>query len=189
MNIETKMKRIQSLQVGVEQLAMLALVILEKKPAVELDLYRWNTSVEETVALLTSIGLFFHDAGPEKGDNENHVASICISSNSSNALLLFELVKMREAPRFKKISDTYHIAYGALMGFPLTAIEGFITDSNFSHDKCPLKDEEPLQMFTLSKAHWEKEIEVIASWRKALEEHAPEILRKLDSVIVTREKI
>jgi hypothetical protein len=182
MNVQKKLKRIQTLNIGPEQLAMLALVILGKRPSVEIDLYSGNTGTREFVTLLGSLGMPAYCARLPENANKNQTAIVCVANLSSDATLLQSLVKIRD--RTQSMSDPFHIAYGALMGYPLSAIQGFIQKQTLDEKDYPVfMVGHPLLDFKLSKSSWREESRVVQDWERTLKENAPKILDGLISCV------
>lgn len=173
-----------TLNIGIQQKAMLALMLLGKKPAVELDIFENNSSPDKVLNVLSSIGLCVYATHLPQDRNPNHITTYCVSVSDVNATLLVSVVEIRNRTKEKNTS-LLDVTYGALMGYPLSAIEGYITHQTLPDDHYPgILQDDLLVMFKLSKANFIEEMEVILKWRYALDENADYILKDLDNVIV-----
>ena len=179
-----KIAIISQLEIGMMQMAMLALVVLGKIPAIELNLYTHNTENQEAFDLLCLLGIPVFAVRLPPNKVPSHVATYCISNSTNDASILSTLVDVRNFSS-QKMNSCFHISYGALMGYPLSAIEGFVKNNTLPDEQYPacLKNE-LLTVFKLSKNNWQQETKLIMSWRKILSRDAPEILARLDAVIV-----
>jgi len=184
MNIKRKMQIIGKLQIGSLPKAILALVVLEIIPAIDLELFEHNASANEIINILSPMGLsIVRVRMPEERKDSKVIAILCISPNPNNTSLLENLVW--GCIRTETANPIFDIAYGALMGYPLSAIEGYITNQKLPKSDYPHGlDDEVLVTFMLSKERWQEEASVIMRWRDALAKHAPHILEELDSMLV-----
>ncbi len=183
MNIKNQINLISDLNIGPQQLVMLALVILKEKPAVEIELYSYNKiDSYDFVTLLGSIGLAAYTTRLNIDKAKSHVATICVSTNPADAALLKFLVEIRDTTN--KMSKSFHVAYGTLMGYPLSAIEGFISDQKISNKD--LKDMDELLVFRPSKNNFTEEIKTIDRWRKSLSINAENILKIFDDNLIKK---
>lgn len=174
-NRKKALEVVGQLEISVQQKAMLALMVLGHKPAVEVTLYKGNTDIDTFVQKMGELGIAALVAKPYIP----HKGTICVSVSRSldDAVLLKTLIGIRDTKR--KLTDSFHIAYGGLMGYPLSAISAFVRGKT-----SPEKDEiDLLAVFKYSQENLKKEEEVVMLWRKALDEYAPKILKELDAII------
>lgn len=181
------MNLLHSLSIGKQPKAMIALVLLGKKPCVELDTYTHNTLPSEVKRVLEAIGLVVIPISVGEAENVRHTAKFCISLDKIYADMLAALIHTREQLVGIPSDHPYHKLYGVLMGYPLSAIEGFVSNRMLSEESelypQTMKDN-LLVVFRLSIDHWEQEMETLIAWEHALERGAPKILDELYSIIV-----
>lgn len=185
MHIKRKINRISPLTIGAGQLALLALAVLDEIPAAEIKLYRNNNITNyDFVTLLGSMNIAAYTASlpDETTRSKNHIATICVSNNPHDAALLQRLVHMRNCSDCE-MSTSFHIAHRALIGHPFSSIEGFVT-KQLLQQQDHLLEQDQLLMFPLSQNHWKEELETVARWRKRLEKDAPDILQRLDNIVI-----
>lgn len=128
-----KIALIETLDLEALEIAKLLLVFFKKIPATVIE----STSI---MPALKGCGL----------KNEKFDDRLCISANHSDAQLLHNLLQLRKQQ--PEITPANHIAYGALMGFPMSAIEGYVHGESLPRENYPfLFINEPLLLFNLSK--------------------------------------
>ncbi len=186
MDIKEKMYLLHSLAIGPSPKAMIALTLLGKRPCVELDIYAHNTLPSEIKKVLETIGLVVIPLSVAGSTNATHTAKFCISLDKTYAEMLAALVHIREHLAGIPSDHPYHKLYGVLMSYPLSAIEGFISNTMLSEND-PLYPETAkknlLAVFKLSANHWAEEMETLIAWEHALERNAPSILNDLYATI------
>lgn len=186
--METKeiMGLLHSLKIRACPKTMIALVLLGKKPCTELDIYVHNTLPSEVKRVLETIGLVVIPMSIDGSQDVKHTAKFCIALDKVYADMLVTLVRMREQLTSIPSSHPYHKLYGVLMGYPLSAIEGFISN-NMLLESDPVYPETAknnlLLVFKLSANNWLKEMNALAVWENALLRNAPQILDDLYSTV------
>lgn len=186
MHLKEKIEKVVNLRIGDGPKSMIILVLLGVKPSVEVDTYTHNSIPSTVKETLQSCGLFVEQIKPGKGNNPRHTAIFCVSLEKIPGILLTTLVKEREERSFsKEEAIIYHKTYGALMGYPLSAIEGFIENKKLSKEDPDypetLKDN-PVSVFCFSKDHWKEEVSVVQKWEALLKKHAPSVLQSMQPI-------
>ena len=186
--METKevMDLLHSLKIGACPKTMIALVLLGKKPCAELDIYVHNTLPSEVKRVLETIGLVVIPMSIEGSRNVKHTAKFCIALDKIYADMLVALVRMREHLTSIPSDHPYHKLYGVLMGYPLSAIEGFISNNMLSESDPAYPETAKnnlLLVFKLSVKHWAEEMNTLSVWEHALQRNAPQILGHLYSTV------
>jgi len=156
-NKKEQIKHILSIDIGAEQQAQMIMVLLELKPAAELYLYPWNSSIDKTEEELSKSGLLY--LKKENKKQNNTVAEYVISKN--------------EQLMNRLLSCSSSSEYGELMGYPKTAIQAFEKKDVY---KGPLpKDiEESIFKMAFSNENFTEEFETIRKWNEALLKYAPD---------------
>ena len=186
METREQMDVLARLAIGVVPKAMIALVLLGKKPSVELDLFIHSPSPDTIQSELERIELVVLPVYGKK-TNERHTGTFAISLERNLATILAEVANIQEQNPGKSTRDLCHSLYGALMGYPLSAIDGFISNRMLSEESQLYPETvkgNMLLVFKLSIDHWEQEMETLIAWERALQRAAPKILDELYSVIV-----
>jgi hypothetical protein len=171
LNLKEAITSIESLNAGSEQRAQLILVRLGLKPAAELALYPWNSSPEEAETLLAKSNLTY--LRRESNRQQKTVAEYAVSKDE-------EIAK-------KLINCDSSAGYGALMGYPSTAIEAF---ENREVYLGPLPDDVKNSIFKMafSKDHFQDEFETVRKWNTALSEYAPKLTQEYADKTLTHTK-
>lgn len=161
LNLKEAITSIESLNAGSEQRAQLILVRLGLKPATELALYSQNSSPEEAETLLVKTSLSYLKR--ESNRRPKVTAEYTVSKDK-------ELAK-------KLLNCNSSAEYGALMGYPATAIEAFEKKEIY---RGPLPDDIKNSIFKMvfSKDHFEDEFETVRKWNEALSKYAPELVQE-----------
>jgi hypothetical protein len=160
-NLEQRenIKKIESLKIGDAQKANLVLVILGVKPATELVL----GSSEEVRPILEDSGLVV----VEKEIKDKEIIRLAVAKDKDRAQSLALLDPSQD-----------HEAFGRLMGFPESAIAGFVQDKSLDRSDYP--DSEGLVFdFALSKEGWGSEVKLLQYWSQLLKKYSPTLYSKL----------
>ncbi|HRH24925.1 MAG TPA: hypothetical protein PLQ20_01115 [Candidatus Paceibacterota bacterium] len=186
--METKeiMDLLHSLKIGACPKTMIALVLLGKKPCTELDIYTHNTPPSEVKRVLETIGLVVILMSIDGSQNVKHTAKFCVALDKVYADMLVALVRMREKLTGIPSGHPYHKLYGVLMGYPLSAIDGFISNNMLSENDPSYPETAKnnlLLVFKLSAKNWADEMNTLAVWEHALLRNAPQILDHLYSTV------
>jgi len=149
---------IEAINTGSEQRAQIIMVLLGLKPAAGLKLYPWNSSPKESESLLDRTSLKYLKR--ESNSLDNTVAEYAVSKDEQTAQRLLDCDSSSE--------------FGALMGYPETAIRAFETKDTYDG---PLPEDIAGSVFRMifSREHHEEEFETIRKWNRALLEYAPEL--------------
>lgn len=164
-----RIEAIRSLEIGSYPKAELVLIILGLKPATELDLAPWNDPPEKVEEALNAAGLAYQTI-------ERSYDDIVRVDDWTTYLIA---AKQQDVERLAKLDPRKdHQEYGRLMGFPETAIQGFVTGSVLAGDEYPSDPNNIIHM-TLSRDHWQEEVAHTRKLSDAIKTFAPEIYKEL----------
>jgi len=162
-----KIAEIEKLNIGPSQKADIILVVLGMKPATELDLYKYNDKTQIVEQILQQVGLAANLKKMER-PQKNLIAKLAIAQDQDTLEKLMTLDPNKD-----------HAEYGALMGYPDSAVEAFL-------DKEKLLDESDypdmagiIFPMKLSKENWQQEVEQLRKWSQAIQEYAPDLYNEL----------
>lgn len=156
-------KKIELLKIGNAQKADVILVILGVKPATEVSVFEWNDSPDEVKHILLESGLVV----VEKEVNGKEIAQFAVAKNEDNA---------RKLALFDPSKD--HGEYGRLMGFPESAVVGFVQEKCLDRDKYPDLNSIVFN-FALSEDEWKNEVKLLKYWSELLKKYSPTIYEEL----------
>lgn len=158
-----KIKHIESMDIGKEQRAQLVLVLLGLKPATDVSVFPWNSPSKEIENLLEKSGLQFIKYKNKKQEKTRDEYAVARDKETAERL-------MNADPR------STHREYGALMGYPQTAVEAFLKGEFYGG---PLPEDIKNSIFQLkfSKDNYEEEFEVVRKWNQAIQEYCPSLIR------------
>jgi hypothetical protein len=166
--LKKKIESIEGLSIGPAQKAELVLVLLNFKPATQVDVYNWNDPPEKVEEIFKKTGLCFKEMNINEKDREKIIKKYAVSSDASLAENLQNLDPSKD-----------HAGYGRAMGFPESAIRAF-------NGLEPLLEEENYPSmdgiifnFKLSKNNWQAEYDLMRSWSEAIRENSPLIYNQL----------
>lgn len=116
----------------------------------------------------------------------NHGGQYVHFSIARDAVVLEQLQALHGTPHTKH-SAAWHERYGALLGFPRTAVHSFLhhldKGSVYAPDEIKNTDVgkfiDLLGGFRLSEAHWRQEIETVHKWMAVIHDMSPEYLKYL----------
>jgi len=161
---------IEQIKIGKGQLADVILVILDLKPAMELDIFNWNDDPKEVKQKMEEAGLIVEEKKiPER--KKTKVSAVFAVSRSSSAIS-----RLLDAE-----ANNDHAEYGRLMGYPETAIEAFLDQSKLLPDKEYPDMDGIIFAFKLSKDHHDTEFAVLKKWSEAIKKYAPNLYLELNS--------
>ena len=135
-----------------------------------------------TSELLTKLGLAFQGEPPHK-DNGIYRFSFLVAKTPEN------LTKVAEAEQENNDKE-----FGALMGYPKTAVDAYQTDEAFDlMDKLPKEELEKLEEegilafleFMPSRGHWKEELDSVRETQRLVKEKAPGLY---DEIMEERKK-
>lgn len=164
LKLREAIRSIESMDIGSEPRAQMILVLLNLKPAVELGLYPWNASPEEAEASLNRADLKYIRRG--KPRQEKTAAEYAVSKEEELARRLIDCESL-----------TASAEYGALMGYPETAIQAYGAKEVYTG---PLPEDIKNSIFKLkfSKLHFQEEFETVRRWNAALLKYAPKLVQE-----------
>lgn len=175
-NLENKNKekisKIESLRTGPQQKAELILVLLGEKPGICLSLFTETESeIDDDEEKIKNLDLKYKKVSQGK-KGERYMAEFLVSKNEDT------LNELAEADPSKD-----HYKFGALMGYPESAIKAFLEDTCLSiEDERELLGKYPeivFNDFRLSKGNTEEELEIVKRWNNLVEKEAPDVYDKL----------
>ena len=152
---------IEAMNIGSESRAQMILVLLNLKPAFELGLYPWNASPEEAEASLKRTNLKYIRS--EKPKQQKTVAEYAVSKEKQIAE---ELINCKSSAK-----------YGALMGYPETAIQAYEAKEVYT-GPLPEDIKNSIFHFKFSKEHFQEEFETVRKWNATLSEYAPKLVEE-----------
>lgn len=164
--------KIESLKTGSQQKAGLILVVLGEKPGINLSVFtETEIEINEEEEKIKSLDLKYKKVNQEKmGDR--YMAEFLISQNEDTLNELAEVDPSKD-----------HYKYGALMGYPESAIKAFLEGTCLSiEDERELLSKYPeivFNDFRLSKDNSKEEMEIIRRWNKLVEKEAPDVYNEL----------
>lgn len=170
---------IAGLAIGSIQQALLALVVLSKKPAVRLDIESYKGVNPET--FLENLNKIFEyvfiDHLDSRKDEWKRTAVYYVSDSGMRAKMLKETTMARDRNLFieEEIPPEVHILYGTMLGYPDTAIDGYVKNKLLPVQDYPDEFKDNLFAFQLSQENWEKEVQIAMGWLELLHEEAPKI--------------
>lgn len=162
-----KVKRLEQLNIGPAQKAFIILVLLGLKPATELDLYEWNDKKEDIKKVMQEVGLEIKEK-EIPSDRKNLKAKLAIAKDKTITERLLTIDSRKD-----------HKEYGALMGYPESAVQAFINKEQLlSKDDYP-KDEEVIFNMGLSKNNWQEEFAILKKWSETIKKYNPDLYDQL----------
>ncbi|MFA5000026.1 MAG: hypothetical protein WC545_01550 [Patescibacteria group bacterium] len=169
---QEKIALIETLKTGAEQKANLILVLLGEKPGLALTLFA--DTPEEISAdeeKIKNLGLKYQKVSQEK-KGKRYSSKFLISKNQETLDALTEVDPAKN-----------HEKYGALMGYPDSAIKAFLTgDSLSSEEERKMLSQYPeivFRNFRLSKDSAAEEIELLKHQNNLIKNTAPNIYNEL----------
>lgn len=182
--MKDKISKIEDLNIGADHKAVLVLVLLDLKPACEIDIYESAISFSEIKDALHFIGLSVvkRDICPWDDLREDlrndgldcPTMTIAVSKESEVA---------RQLLVCSSVCD--HETYGRLMGYPERAIQSFLrkVEGMGFREFSKLKNKHRLIFsFRVPKEGYDECLEVLNDWSRAIEELAPNVFEELKSV-------
>lgn len=175
-NLENKNKekisKIESLRTGPQQKAELILVLLGEKPGICLSLFTENESeIDDDEEKIKNLDLKYKKVSQEK-KGERYMAEFLVSKNEDT------LNELAEADPSKD-----HYRFGALMGYPESAIKAFLEGTCLSiEEERELLSKYPeivFNDFRLSRDNNKEELELVKRWNGLVEKESPEVYNKL----------
>jgi hypothetical protein len=170
---QEKIAMIESLKTGFEQKAGLVLVLLGEKPALSLTVFTDTPEEARTEEeKINNIGLRSRKISQQE-KNGKYVIKFLIAGNENNLNALAEIDPSVD-----------HTKFGALMGYPSTAIKAFSEGELMNIDEeRELLDKYPeivFHNFRLSKDGQEEEIKTLKRWNDIIKKAAPNIYPRTD---------
>ncbi len=170
-----KIIKIESLKTGSQQKAELILMLLGEKPGIDLSLFADSENeIDEDEEKIKSLDLKYKKVNQEKR-GQRYMAEFLISQNQDT------LNELAEADPSKD-----HYKYGALMGYPKSAIKAFLEGTCLSmEDERELLSKYPeivFNDFRLSKDNNKEELELVKRWNSLVKKEAPDVYSELSPV-------
>jgi hypothetical protein len=157
-------EKIERLELGAIPRAEAILVLLGLKPATDFETYTWNDDWEKVASVLKNTGVEM---------------DIQIPKGEKNVTALFKIAKTKEdLEKLLSLRPGDHEKYGRLMGYPESAIKGYLNKQTMDDEKIPELNDLGL-CFKLSKANWQEEIKTIKTWNQIIKKFAPDVYRDL----------
>jgi hypothetical protein len=164
------------------QKKLLALLVLERKTVVRLDLDSYQgTDHNIFKKKLYEIfeGVLVDDCDPDD-DEWGRTAVYYVGNTFLSARTFRTISKERDATiLFGKevVEPAIHICCGALLGYPASSSIGYANGTLLPIAEYPEDFKNRLFTFLLSAEHWQKEVEFAKSWLRVLEDEAPDIAK------------
>lgn len=165
-SVKERIKAIENLNIGPRQKAEAMLVVLQAKPTTTVSVFEGNDKPEKVQDALER-GAGLHVEPTRANQNTNALAEFAVARDQETAKKLARLDP-----------DRNHEEYGRLMGFPETARRTFGTPEALDRDDFPDMSGIPFS-FSLSKAHWREEFEVLKKWTALIKEYSPKTYSEL----------
>lgn len=169
MVLHEKAQKIEWLDIGPSQDAEMFLVACGLKPATEIDVYRYKDGRDRGTLIKTArdIGLAIQEKDIAPHKNQNMEGTFVIAKDVE---ILKRLMQVE--------ANADHREYGRLMGFPESAVDGFIDDDLLPDEEYP--DMSGIVFhFQLSKERWKEEIKIMRQWSNILEKYMPDTYNNL----------
>lgn len=189
MTIEQKLRKVAALNIASRAKAMLALILLGKQYAAEIDIFDYEhvDKVSVVFDVLKAVGLTVFTLEKEcYRRNNDYAMTLIVGSTDGYAATMLALAKKE-----KGFGKNDHIQYGKLMRYPKTAIDAFVRRGLFSWSMLPEKlypadmKNNFLLLFRFSKKHVEQEANWVRNIQICLNDAAPGILAELNNIAVS----
>lgn len=164
-------KKIEALNIGVEEKVNLILVLLGVKKGADLVVYRWGDSpkkIRETIINESKLKL-------TESQRERH---------GVNTVAVYEVaLDQQVADRLACLDPSKdHKEFGELMGFPQTAVDAFKKRENLLKQENYPDMSEIVVNFKFSKDNWQEEIRVLKYWSQLIKKYAPDLYLTLQEI-------
>lgn len=191
-----RIEAISELPLENTQKALLALLVLNKKPVIRLDIRSYK-GVKPHIFFADISKIFkwiFVDYFQEGEDEWGRIATYYVSDSFIKAKYLQDMTRVRykNSLEEEEIPREVHIAYGVMLGYPSTAIGGYARNELLPVQDYPEKFKDSLFTFQLSQKNYANEVQIAMSWLEVLREQAPEIAKlareRFSSIVTVRSK-
>ncbi|MBI2136166.1 hypothetical protein HYU06_03780 [Candidatus Woesearchaeota archaeon] len=202
-------ERIENLRIGQAPRSELILTYLALKPAAQFNIWgnSYNGSwrkvqdipphvIDDLVKTLDETGLPYKIAEAYRIDKLNPIFEMLwplLKYLPREAIEKIPKISYQEQPVYvaqdigtlnrllNAKSDRDHREYGRLMGYPETAIQAFLGETERLRDRPDEIDGSisPILWMVLSKSNYQQELELLRKWSEALRTHAPNLDKEI----------
>jgi len=166
---KSKIKIVENLNIGSSCKAEIILILLGEKPATEYTLHPWNEDPTSFQEKLESIGLVVIKE------------SIISDTNKPPKKIDFYIAKdAKTATKLSTLNPAVdHEEFGALMGFPHSAIKAFLSGKRKDYPtENKIRDGVVFGM-AMSKDNFEQELALLKHWSNLIKQYAPDTYKSL----------